>query len=56
MEGIHQGEWLGIKPTHKKLFFTGTNIDKVIDGKIIEHSSSVNTFETLLENNLIKPV
>ena len=56
MEGTLEGEWIGIKPTYKKLSFNGINIDKVIDGKIVEHSGFVNTFETLLENNLIKPV
>ena len=25
MEGTHEGEWMGIKPTHKKLVFTGVN-------------------------------
>ena len=27
MEGTHQGEWLGMKPTNKKLSFTGVDID-----------------------------
>lgn len=56
MEGTHEGEWIGIKPTHKRLTFTGVNIDKVVNGKIVEHGGSVNTFETLFEQNLIKPV
>ncbi|GFI51283.1 hypothetical protein IMSAGC020_02493 [Lachnospiraceae bacterium] len=37
MEGTHKGEWLGIKPTNKILIFIGVDIDKVIDGKIVEH-------------------
>lgn len=45
MEGIHEGEWIGIKPTYKKLSFTGVDIDKVINGKIIEHGGAVNTFD-----------
>ena len=56
MEGTHEGEWIGIKPTHKRLSFTGVDIDKVIDGKIVEHGGAVNTFETLYEQNMIKPV
>lgn len=56
MEGTHEGEWIGIKPTHKRLSFTGVDIDKVVNGKIVEHGGSVNTFETLLEQGLIKPV
>lgn len=55
MQGTHEGEWIGIKPTHKKLLFTGVDIDKVVDGKIVEHGGAVNTFETLFEEGLIKP-
>lgn len=53
MEGTHKGEWIGIKPTGKRLVFTGVNIDKVIDGFIVEHGGAVNTFETLFEAGLI---
>ena len=56
MEGTHEGEWIGIKPTHKRLSFTGVDIDNVVDGKIAEHGGAVNTFDTLYEENLIKPV
>ena len=56
MEGTHEGEWIGIKPTHKRLSFTGTDIDKVVAGKIVEHGGAVNTFETLYEQRMIKPV
>lgn len=56
MEGTHKGEWIGIKPTHRRLTFTGVDIDKVVDGKIVEHGGAVNTFDTLYEQNLIKPV
>ena len=56
MEGTHEGEWVGIKPSHKKLTFTDVDINKVVNGKIVEYSGSVNIFETLFEQNLIKPV
>ena len=56
MEGTHEGEWIGIKPTHKRLSFTGIDIDKVVAGKIVEHGGAVNTFETLYEQHMIKPV
>nr|WP_232780294.1 ester cyclase [Candidatus Stoquefichus sp. SB1] len=54
-EGTHKGKWLGMKPTGKKLTFTGVDVDKVIDGKIVEHSGAMNTFETLFEEEIIKP-
>ena len=53
MEGTHKGEWIGIKPTGKRLVFTGINIAKVIDGLIVEHGGAVNTFETLYEADMI---
>lgn len=56
LEGTLAGERLGIKPAHKRLSFTGVDIDKVVDGKIVEHSGAVNTFETLYESRLIGPV
>ncbi len=55
MEGTHQGEWLGMKPTGKKLRMTGVDIDKVVDGKIVEHGGAVNTFEALFHAEIIKP-
>lgn len=53
MEGTHKGEWIGIKPTGKRLVFTDVDIDKVIDGLIVEHGGAVNTFETLFEAGMI---
>ena len=53
MEGTHKGEWIGITPTGKRLVFTGVDIDKVIDGLIVEHGGAVNTFETLFEAGMI---
>lgn len=54
MEGTHQGEWIGIKPTSKRLVFTGVDIDRVVDGMIVEHGGAVNTFETLFDAGLIE--
>lgn len=56
LEGSLAGERFGIKPAHKRLSFTGVDIDKVVDGKIVEHGGTVNTFETLYESHLIGPV
>lgn len=56
LEETLAGEQLGIQPAHKRLSFTGVDIDKVADGKIVEHGGAVNTFETLYESHLIGPV
>jgi len=44
-----------MKPTGKVLTFTGVDIDRVSDGKIIEHRGAINTFETLFEEKIIQP-
>ena len=56
MRGTHKGEFFGITPTNEVLEITGVDIDKVIDGKIVEHGGATNTFETFFEHHLIKPV
>ncbi len=53
-EGTHLGEWLGIKPSGKKLLFTGVNIDKVIDNKIVEHGGAANIFDTFWSEKIIQ--
>lgn len=54
MEGTHLGEFCGILPSGERLAFTGVNIDRVVDGRMVEHSGAVNTFETLLAHRLIR--
>ena len=56
MKGTHKGDFVGITPTNKVLEITGIDIDKVIDGRIVEHGGATNTFETFFEHHLIKPV
>lgn len=54
--GTHQGEWLGIKPTGKKVTFTGVNVDRVIGGRIVEHGGAANMLGPLLEIGAVKVV
>ena len=56
MMGTHKGNFAGITPTNQVLEVTGVDIDKVIDGRIVEHGGAANTFETFFEHHLIKPV
>ena len=56
MRGTHSGEFLGITPTNKVIEIKGVNIDRVVDGKIVEHCGAANTFEAFWENGLISPV
>ena len=54
--GTHKGSWLGMKPTGKTVTYTGVNINKVVDGKIVEHGGAANLLEQLLEIGAIQVV
>lgn len=54
MTGTHLGEWMGIKPTGKEIMVTGVNIDRIVNGKILEHTGAANLFNSLLEIGAIK--
>ena len=56
MRGTHKGEFKGITPTDKIIEMAGVDIDRVVNGKIVEHGGAVNTFDAFLENGLVKPV
>ena len=55
MRGTHKGEFIGITPTNRVIEITGVDIDKVLNGKIIEHGGAANTFDAFWNNGLIKP-
>ena len=52
----HKGEWLGIKPTGKEVKITAVNVDKIVNGKIVEHGGAANMFEALLSIGAIQVV
>ena len=52
--GTHQGVWLGMKPTGEKLEMTAVNIDRVVDGRIVEHGGAANLLEPLLKIGAIR--
>jgi predicted ester cyclase len=52
--GTHKGSWLGIKPTGKPVAFTGVNVDRVVEGRIVEHGGAANMLGPLLEIGAIK--
>ena len=47
--GTFKNEWLGIKPTGEKITYTGVNVDRLKDGKIIEHGGAANLLGPLLD-------
>lgn len=56
MRGTHAGEWLGIAPTGKHMVVTAVNIDRVVDGRIVEHGGAANLLEPLLRAGAIRVV
>ena len=51
--GTFKNEWLGIPPTGEKITYTGVNVDRLKDGKIIEHGGAANLLGPLLEAGVI---
>ena len=54
--GTHIGVWLGMKPTRKVLTYSGVNIDRVVDGRIVEHGGAANMSSPLQEAGAIRVV
>lgn len=54
--GTHRGEWLGIRPTGRPVVITGVNVDRVVDGRIVEHGGAANMLDALLEIGAVQPV
>jgi steroid delta-isomerase-like uncharacterized protein len=54
MRGTHSGAWNGVAPTHKPILLRGVNVQKIRDGRIVEHSGGSNSLEALLELGLVK--
>jgi predicted ester cyclase len=54
--GTHSGVWLGIKPTGKVVTYTGVNVDRVVNGLIVEHGGAANLLGPLLEIGAVRIV
>ena len=52
--GTFKDEWFGMKPTGEPITFTGVNVNRIKDGKIIEHGGAANMFEPLLKAGVIE--
>ncbi len=57
VRGVHSGgNWLGIKPTGKAIEFTCVNVDRVLDGRIVEHGGAANMLGPLLKIGAVKVI
>jgi predicted ester cyclase len=54
--GTHLGNWLGIKPTGKRVEITGVNVDRVVGGRIVEHGGAANVLGPLLAIGAVRVV
>ena len=54
--GTHRGQWLGMKPTGKRVEITGVNLDRVGAGRIVEHGGAANLLVPLLNIGAIEVV
>ena len=52
--GTHEGNWLGMKPTHKHISIDAVNINRIKNNLIVEHWGVANTLEALLDIGAIK--
>lgn len=51
--GTFTEEWLGMKPTGKPITFRGVNMNRLKDGRIIEHGGAANMLDPLLNAGVI---
>ena len=51
-EGTHMGEWMGIKPSGKRVRLRGLNFDRLSDGRIVEHWGEADTIGMLVQMGL----
>jgi predicted ester cyclase len=51
--GTFTDEWFDMKPTGKKMVFTGVNVDCLKEGKIIEHVGAANLLDPLLKAGVV---
>ena len=54
--GTHEGDWIGMKPTGLSLVFTGVNVDRVVNGRIVAHGGAANLLLPFLEAGAIRVV
>jgi predicted ester cyclase len=51
--GTFKDEWLGMKPTGRPITFTGVNVDRFKDGKLVEHGGAANLLDPLVAAGVV---
>ena len=52
--GTHAGVWMGMRPTGQVVEMTAVNLDRVVDGRSVEHTGAANLLEPLLAIGAIR--
>lgn len=47
--GTHLGLWMGIEPTGDRIKVKGINIDRVLEGRLVEHWGEADTVRMLIQ-------
>ena len=51
--GTHQGELMGVPPTGKQVKFSVVHVDRVVNGKIVEHWGQGDTFAMMQQLGVV---
>jgi predicted ester cyclase len=52
-EGTHTGEFQGLPPTHKKVSFSGLELNRFADGRVVEHWFQLDSLTLLQQLGLV---
>lgn len=52
-EGTHTGEFQGLPPTHRKVRFSGLELNRFVDGRVVEHWFQLDSLTLLQELGLV---
>jgi predicted ester cyclase len=52
--GTHRGVWMNMAPTNKPVEITAVNVDRVVDGRIVEHGGAANLLQPFMEIGAIR--
>ena len=54
-EGTHQGMFMGASPTGKHVKWSFIDINRIVDGKVVEHWAEVDTMGIMQQLGLVPP-
>jgi predicted ester cyclase len=54
-EGTHQGMFMGTPPTGKRVKWSFIDINRIVDGKVVEHWAEVDTMSIMQQLGLVPP-